>query len=684
VKAKPQIFLSYAREDKERVQNLYQKLSEAGFNPWMDTEDILPGEKWQPSIKKAIRHSAFFVACLSTHSVNKRGFLQKEIRQALDVWEEKLDSDIYLIPARLESCEVPEKLCEFQRVNLFEEQGWTKLMETIQAGMERQATPIEPIAEEPNLVEYYPFREKPSSDIEVTTLRNEPKQMPETDLETAILEALLNHYSSYPDSPEMTFSELYYAIGISSDHRKKVGEVWYQLFTLQKKGWIAYQSLADGSGGEVRIEPAGIKIARDRQQIITSMPNLKPFGPEKECKDERTKAIHKVEVEDPCPRTLEELVQRDQNLARLIRRDELVQEIKEHFTQRHRFVTLYGQPMVGKTRILDRLSEVLGDKYVPLIVTGQGLGTLENLDAFAFDLADQLTIKFNKWAKIHRISLGMNTPIWNDFRNGWGATAFYTHWHNLQKMVGRRQTVVIIDEIERLLDYPQDLDPRILTFLDDFVRNINNGYFILAGSERIQYSSNEQFSMLIAKGQPIRVGHYNGEIVMSIFSVLQEYLSFADDTLAQCVALCNGHPRLLEAVFEATVSQATRAPDRRKLEGSDIEPIVNNVIERTDHFLWALWQRLSTEEREVAWLISQTVLSLSDLEYTLYELVALAKKHFTRSVVDHDSLSRGIAQLANREWIEWKNSGRVLFHFKLGIFLLWLRRHQVNLDQVRD
>ena len=35
-----------------------------------------------------------------TLSVNQRGFLQSEIRQALEVWKEKLPDDIYLIPVR--------------------------------------------------------------------------------------------------------------------------------------------------------------------------------------------------------------------------------------------------------------------------------------------------------------------------------------------------------------------------------------------------------------------------------------------------------------------------------------------------------------------------------------------------------------------------------------------------------
>ena len=132
------VFLSYAREDEEQVDGLYRKLFDAGFKPWMDQKDILPGEKWRFSIRKAIRHSDFFLACLSANSVNKRGFLQKEIKDALDIKQGMLDSDIYLIPARLEDCEVPESLRDSQWVDLFEKDGWTRLVKAIQVGMQRR------------------------------------------------------------------------------------------------------------------------------------------------------------------------------------------------------------------------------------------------------------------------------------------------------------------------------------------------------------------------------------------------------------------------------------------------------------------------------------------------------------------------------------------------------------------
>lgn len=138
MKPKLKLFLSYASEDVAEIKRLYGRLARAGFKPWMDKEDLLPGEQWKPAIRKAVREADFFLACLSVHSVNKRGFVQREIRDALDAWQEKLDSDVYLIPVRLEACDAPDSLRDFQWVNLFEKDGWSKLLLAIQEGEKRR------------------------------------------------------------------------------------------------------------------------------------------------------------------------------------------------------------------------------------------------------------------------------------------------------------------------------------------------------------------------------------------------------------------------------------------------------------------------------------------------------------------------------------------------------------------
>jgi anti-anti-sigma factor len=130
-----QIFLSYSHNDREKVEILYMYLFDKGFNPWMDIKNVLPGEVWAKCIHDAIIGSDFFIACLSLNSVNKRGLIQSEIKSALEVWATKLSNDIYLIPVRLDECEIPAELKGFQYVDI---ENLDDLLRAIKEGLSRR------------------------------------------------------------------------------------------------------------------------------------------------------------------------------------------------------------------------------------------------------------------------------------------------------------------------------------------------------------------------------------------------------------------------------------------------------------------------------------------------------------------------------------------------------------------
>ena len=60
------------------------------------------------------------------------------MKEALIRFQEYLSDDIYLIPVKLEECEIPEEIRHLNWVNLFEPNGFTQLVNAIQFGMERR------------------------------------------------------------------------------------------------------------------------------------------------------------------------------------------------------------------------------------------------------------------------------------------------------------------------------------------------------------------------------------------------------------------------------------------------------------------------------------------------------------------------------------------------------------------
>jgi len=137
------IFLAHAREDKPRVRDLYDRLKESGFNPWLDGIDLFPGQIWKVEIPKAIRGASVFLACLSHRSVGKVGYVQDEFRRALAAFSERPAGSIYLIPVRLDECDVPDlqipdigrSLQDFQCADLFEENGFKYLVSAVQMAL---------------------------------------------------------------------------------------------------------------------------------------------------------------------------------------------------------------------------------------------------------------------------------------------------------------------------------------------------------------------------------------------------------------------------------------------------------------------------------------------------------------------------------------------------------------------
>jgi hypothetical protein len=113
------------------VRELCEKLRADGFRPWLDEEDLLPGQDWQREIPNRVRDSDIVVVCLSCQSAIKTGYVQKEIRYALDAADEQPEGEIFLIPLRLEPCEVPQRLTRWQWVDLFESHGYGKLLRAL-------------------------------------------------------------------------------------------------------------------------------------------------------------------------------------------------------------------------------------------------------------------------------------------------------------------------------------------------------------------------------------------------------------------------------------------------------------------------------------------------------------------------------------------------------------------------
>jgi hypothetical protein len=92
------VFVSHASLDKAEASALTARLTADGYEPWLDSERLLPGAEWDFEIRRAARAAHVVLVLLSSRSVAREGYLQKEIRTVLDVAAEKPEGTIFVIP----------------------------------------------------------------------------------------------------------------------------------------------------------------------------------------------------------------------------------------------------------------------------------------------------------------------------------------------------------------------------------------------------------------------------------------------------------------------------------------------------------------------------------------------------------------------------------------------------------
>lgn len=153
------VFISYASEDRRTAESAFSFLQKYGFRPWMDKKNLVPGTRWEKAITDALLKSDVCLFLLSSTSTQKRGFFQREINLALGRVPALLENDISIIPVRLDECDVPSNLLDFQYYDLFLAGNWTGILPALRLAAEQRGK-ISELAQSSHVKEYVQLSEE--------------------------------------------------------------------------------------------------------------------------------------------------------------------------------------------------------------------------------------------------------------------------------------------------------------------------------------------------------------------------------------------------------------------------------------------------------------------------------------------------------------------------------------------
>jgi TIR domain-containing protein/uncharacterized protein DUF3298 len=136
-KSEYQIFISYARPDRDVAVEIYDALAKKGFHPWMDCKKLLGGQNWDFEIERALSKSEIVIALVSPNSIDRRGYLQRELRFAFDKMREKLVDDIFIVAILHDTNDIPERFREFHCLHASDADFQSQLERSLNTQIER-------------------------------------------------------------------------------------------------------------------------------------------------------------------------------------------------------------------------------------------------------------------------------------------------------------------------------------------------------------------------------------------------------------------------------------------------------------------------------------------------------------------------------------------------------------------
>ena len=206
------VFLCHSSNDKPTVRELYQKLrAEAWIEPWLDEEELYPGQDWNMEIEKAVEAADAIIVCLSKGSITKEGYVQRELRTVLDFADYKPEGTLYIIPVRLEECEPPRRLRAWQYADYFEGQR-ERAFQRLLVSLKRRADGLGLMAEE---VERKQIEEQGKREAKKVTPELEIKKPEEQIVSAPVLEELKE--KSKKEIPSKPFTKLLDPSSLSSN-----------------------------------------------------------------------------------------------------------------------------------------------------------------------------------------------------------------------------------------------------------------------------------------------------------------------------------------------------------------------------------------------------------------------------------------------------------------------------------
>jgi hypothetical protein len=345
-------------------------------------------------------------------------------------------------------------------------------------------------------------------------------------------------------------------------------------------------------------------------------------------------------------------------------RDDDLAAVSDMLHEQQNALLITGQRRMGKTSLLKRLPNYLGDRFVCAFLDAQGLSLEPGTWRFFADLTRALTQALQ--ASMITMPPESHAP----------EQVFTTQvLPMLQQAAASRTLVVLLDEFEELEARIRRgaFERTLLPYLRHLMQHDRRIHFVFSGTQRLDELDQHYWGGLFNATLHRRIGPLNHEAAHQLITApVANHLHYDDLALHNLVYLSGGHPFFLQSLCQVLVRAANRE-QRTVILSPHVASSISAVLDQAEAHLTSLW--IESSSLEQAFLLAlaeqhqglpfmtpaQLLERVSEKNLTLEEVGRIAQKLQQRALI-----RGGIRQGTHESLYGWK----------LGIFREWIVQTQ--------
>lgn len=354
-------------------------------------------------------------------------------------------------------------------------------------------------------------------------------------------------------------------------------------------------------------------------------------------------------------------------------REDVFAFIQENLVGAHQnnVIILHGQRRTGKTSVLYRLGEVMADTHYAVLIDMQGKPARSEAD-FLYSIADDICFALED----HDIEVDL--PSRSEFEADGPEFFFRSRFiRSLYKHLGDKNLLLMFDEFEELQRRVENgrLQPEIFQFLRNLMQHEKRVDFVFSGTHKLEELGAEYWSVLfnIASYKPITFLSPNEMHHLMHAPVAQYSIEYDPLAIDRVFGVTAGHPYFAQLVLHEMIVYHNET-QRNYLTVSDVDRVLERIVERGEAHFKYIWAESSEEERLVLQGLTETLVGADSAHVN-----KLCEFLNGRGYGSDDKWQQALAALEGRDILTRPSAKSQLYRFKVDIIRLWIDRTRPSL-----